>query len=795
MFTKQMLNRYTRLVNKVYKIKADIIFLRNCKKQKVIPNFIQVKCNTNNDRTKKVIEKAERIWLQTELNYHYSCLNDLQSELYNLHLYIIKDVNDIELQSFLHHQSNTINIGKNCFSKKREIHNRKLEKLSNITDQKEDNHKKPKVKTVEDLIVNLSNVEFNSEEMDILNRGLNYTPPPNHIKLDEAVVDIESSIQYKPFEVQKRIRNQAEKIIKGRVKTKKTPEEVKSINETVKKLREKDVYYLKSDKGNKVVILNKKDYDDRMEKSIKEDGFSKLKRSPLPRMINDAKNTIKIITEEFGLNKFKFFVSNPEVPKMYGLPKVHKTGEKMRKIVSNVKSPLVKIARWLVSDMRKHGNFEGLYVKNSFEFVEKAKNIELEEDEIMISFDVEALFPSIPIPTAIKSLEQHLIKKKVDQNKINVYIKAAGTCMSHNCFVFRNEYYKNESGASMGNPLSPMISEALMTKFEMDLKAENLLPKNWCRYVDDVFATIKESEVENTLRILNSRYESINFTFEKENNKSITFLDLKLERIENRIDFSVYRKPTSTDRYITEDSFCSFQHKTAAFHSMAHRLCKLPLSIKNFQSELEYMKNLAEINGFNKSLIEKIVKKHSKQIKMNNLSTLHAQNKTLQSKNVQRVSFTYTPTITNRLMSSFERENMSIVYNNNNKLKCLLGSTKDKTPIEEKSGIYEISCSTCDAKYIGQTKRNIGTRFKEHLNCIKNRQIYKSSVAAHVFKPCDNDEPPHKVKEEFGDSVRLVKNVLFERKLDAYESLFIYKNHNTMNADNGNIISTLFSII
>lgn len=46
-------------------------------------------------------------------------------------------------------------------------------------------------------------------------------------------------------------------------------------------------------------------------------------------------------------------VSNSEVPKMYGLCKIHKEGEKMRKIVSNVKSPLVKIARWLVCELKK----------------------------------------------------------------------------------------------------------------------------------------------------------------------------------------------------------------------------------------------------------------------------------------------------------------------------------------------------------------------------------------------------------------------------------------------------------
>lgn len=115
----------------------------------------------------------------------------------------------------------------------------------------------------------------------------------------------------------------------------------------------------------------------------------------------------------------------------------------------------------------------------------------------------------------------------------------------------------------MGNSLSPLVAEAFMCKFEKDLEKEGLLPRVWFRYVDDTFAVIPKNDIEKVLGILNSRYESIKFTYERESetDHTLPFLDVKIKRVDNNIQFSVYRKTTSSDRCITNDSFCSYQIK------------------------------------------------------------------------------------------------------------------------------------------------------------------------------------------------------------------------------------------
>lgn len=137
---------------------------------------------------------------------------------------------------------------------------------------------------------------------------------------------------------------------------------------------------MKADKGNQVIIIDKDDYDNRMNESIKEDNFTVCRRSPLNAMVTDARRVIDNLHNVFNVNKYRLRISNPQVPLMYGLPKVHKVGEKMRKIVSGVTSPFAKVSKWIVKEMKQFGLFEGFAVKNVFDFVDKVQNIELEED-------------------------------------------------------------------------------------------------------------------------------------------------------------------------------------------------------------------------------------------------------------------------------------------------------------------------------------------------------------------------------------------------------------------------------
>ena len=101
-------------------------------------------------------------------------------------------------------------------------------------------------------------------------------------------------------------------------------------------------------------------------------------------------------------------------------------------------------------------------------------------------------------------------------------------------------------------------------------------------------------------------------------------------------------------------------------------------------------------------------------------------------------------------------------------------NTKDKDPPNKKSGIYKVNCKDCCKCYIGQTRRNIEIRMKEHRRNIKCFQIDKSAEAAHSW------EYGHQID----DNIKLIKHIIFPKDLNVWEKIHIQKNKfNIMNFD------------
>lgn len=781
MTNESKISTYSRLKRKVALLCEDINFIRSCLKKKVIPNFVKISVAVTNARSNKAKKCAEKEWLKTELKFMYKKLSETELIVYSMHLEFTKSFNYYELDAWNSFSCELKNDIDKLVKKKRLKQKRKLLKL---IDKYKGNSVQRKPEFLPDFVINRSNETFSEDELMLLNKGLKYSPKPSKVPLLPIVLDVETVLKPKIYTVKENIRKRTLDVLKS------TPQQriYTQTNEfeTVKQLREKECYYVKADKGNKLVIMNKSDYDTSILNLIDECNYKQVRRNPLPKMIRECDELRQSIKNVFGPRLSRLLnVSNPSVAKMYGLPKIHKPGNKMRPIVSNINTPCYAIAKWLVKEVKMLPPINSLSVKNSLEFAEKMKDIIVGNDEVLVSFDVTSLFPSIPVDVALNQMEIYLNNCNIPNDKKQLYICAARLCMRHSYFQFRDKFYVVEKGTNMGNPLSPMISEFFMSHFEIELKELNLLPRIWYRYVDDVCAIVKKNRIEETLNVLNNRFETIRFTHETEIDNKLPFLDLEMQKqSDGSLQFAIYRKPTSTLRTITSDSNCSIKHKHAAFHSMVHRLCHINLSVSNYMREYKIIKEIARVNGYDDKLIDDLIVKHTRKKKNDNLTTLLSQNRSLSEKNI-RVALSYVPEITGKIKNIFHSYKMDIVHTNQNKLSNLLGTTKDKTADLQKSGIYKIECGDCDEIYIGQTKRKIEQRIKEHKYSIRCNHAYSSAYAAHVLE-----------NNHFSEcSVSLVHTINDYRQLDAYESYEILRDDNVMNLDNGNIESPLIAYL
>ena len=318
--------------------------------------------------------------------------------------------------------------------------------------------------------------------------------------------------------------------------------EVIELRKTLKNLsNDKNIYITKPDKGKGVVILNRKDYNEKME-SILSDAFvfqiinedpTLKKEEKLLRTLNKMKMRNFITSQEF--NHFKPKGSRPA--RLYGLPKTHRLGVPLRPIVSGIGSFNYGIGKLLarrLSHLRTSNNS----LKDTFSFIEFIRKLPCEMASCrMVSFDVTNLFTKVPLEYTIDVIldklygEKHdcsfkkprikmenWCKKCLDRHDMNTLLTMA-TLDTH--FLFNGKIYRQFNGVSMGSPLAPIIADIFMIHLEEQLLPDMLKAgvKTYKRYVDDTFLLIDHNaDIEQIKSILNSFHKDIQFTSVSEEN-------------------------------------------------------------------------------------------------------------------------------------------------------------------------------------------------------------------------------------------------------------------------------------
>lgn len=787
-------NKLLKLKKRMAAISEDIRFLKICIKKGITPRSHKIKLNSAIPAASKQKADMERQLMKNSIKNLYGKLDYVTLEAYHSHLKLGKQMQE-NRRDDLYRTMAKIRRGFECEKeRKRKLQEKKKRQLMSKKMDKKKTMIEPGSQLIPGIVVNKSKEEFTVEQMDLLNKGLNYAINVKQIPKEEIIMDIEAAIKFAPEAAKKEVREHAERVIK----TKKNYKGRKATEETriVKELKNKPVYYMKADKGNTMVIMDKEEYDERVKEKLRNGKFREIKTNPLPESLKRIEKTLAKCADLLGDNVGRVRMPNPCLPRIRCLPKLHKEGNEMREIIAAMNSPTQKIAKWVL------GKFKGMEpktethaVRNSKEFVKRIQKVgKIEEDEVMVSFDVKALYPSIPVKEALVYLEEWLEQRNTGARwryEVKQYIQLARLCMEERYFVFRGKFYKCIDGVSMGNPLSGFISEIFMEKMEDKLGKEDLIPRFWARYVDDVFAIVHRDEVEETLRSINCVHRNIRFTMEIEENGRLPFLDLEVKRREGKIELGIYRKPTSTQRFIPNESNHHDRHKTAAFRTMIHRLYSIAMKEEDFNKEAEYIKDTARKNGYSETMIKRLMVKEAKRNRRNKLTTLQRQ---CGEENIkQRAGITYDEKTTKKIGRKLK--GMGIVTTPTSKiyqLKNLLGSTKDKKELGEKCGIYKIQCPQCNKAYIGQTKRLITKRVKEHIREAaiakkKKRKIaeQRSAVARHIM------EEGHNITLK---DITAIREVTEWRKLEAYESLYISKEapENLMNTDKGFGYSPLF---
>ena len=85
------------------------------------------------------------------------------------------------------------------------------------------------------------------------------------------------------------------------------------------------------------------------------------------------------------------------------------------------------------------------------------------------------------------------------------------------------------------------------------------------------------------------------------------------------------------------------------------------------------------------------------------------------------------------LLPVCRKYDMKVIFKSGRSLRSVLTKVKDPLPMEKKAKVvYRIPCS-CGKSYIGETKRRLETRLREHQEACRKGTLEKSAVAEHAW--------------------------------------------------------------
>ena len=614
--------------------------------------------------------------------------------------------------------------------------------------------------------------------------------------------------------------------------TSKYKREIGPVIKTLKSLsNDKSIYITRADKGHAVVILDRKDYINKMETILNNsETFIQLDEDPTIYKEDKLQKKLLHLKNAGFLTDAEYKYVRPvgsQPGKAYGLPKIHKQGIPLRPIISACNTFTYKLSK-LLSKKLKHLRTSPTIITDTFKFVNDLHNLKLDTSKMkMISFDIVSLFTRVPLLRTIDLILDQMYEsphtcifsnnkqedwcKKCQQRYELKWLLEISTKDSH--FTFNGKMYCQVKGIAMGSPLGPLFADIYVNYLESKLKQR--LEQNgviyWRRFVDDCFVLIKEeADVNRILEILNSFDVDIQFTSELEENNSLPFLDILITRTTNDLltnsmqlrpfSTSIFRKPTFTGLLLKWNSHVPHTYKVSMISSMVYRAIKICSSYSLMHKEFEYIQNLAVENGYPLKFVEYHIRKtlnrefDESKIKKENVTT----STDLDNSKIKKTQIFIDLPFIGKETKTLGKKVINLVKNVRPDLHIQpiprpppsVGNffpQKDKIQKDAQSNIvYLISCRNCNENYIGKTVRQASRRHHEHGApqrpkehvissssdpSIDNKQLRRSNRLKNKLKVDYTFEENERKRKRNLNREQLLKSALYKHQINANHTI------------------------
>lgn len=537
-----------------------------------------------------------------------------------------------------------------------------------------------------------------------------------------------------------------------------------------------DIVIKPADKGGAVVVWRKDLYIEEALRQLSDTKhYSALSSDPLQEYQEEITATVMTLISRGELqdDASRLIVEDPKCSRFYLLPKIHKQNNPGRPIVSACACPTMHISAFVDHVLQPIVQTTPAFLKDTTDFLNTIKDIVYEDKFSLATGDVASLYTVIPHTDGLKALRHFLDQRSSKSPSTSCVLRLAELVLTLNAFEFNGDFYQQVSGVAMGTKMGPSYADLFMAYLEYHLFQRTQPPPStvYKRFRDDIFifSPNPPETLEPFLYTMNSMHTNISIEFKKGN--SLPFLDTIVTASNKSLQTTVYYKPTDSHSYLLYSSYHPKTTREAIPYSQFLRLRRICSDEDDFKARGREMTAFFLGKLYPKNVIETAFKRASRVPRAQALLTNRAPTSEVipfvityseaakQTMSSVRKLFSDTIAPDEELGNLFPRPPIA-AYRRPNSLrdilvkaqlsslvpriqhsapgtvpcnvkKCL--TCKHTTQIGEIVGpkgkrkiwdqfdckseclIYAILCAKCPAVYIGETKRKLHQRFREHL--------------------------------------------------------------------------------
>lgn len=230
-----------------------------------------------------------------------------------------------------------------------------------------------------------------------------------------------------------------------------------------------DVIIKTADNGGGIVIQNRSDYVREAERLLADSSsYRKLRSDPLPGYQKEINLLIDGAIQQNIINKNEASFLQRDfyrTPYFYHIPKIHKnqTNPPGRPIIAAIDSVTSGLSKYIDHHLQPLAQGLQSYIRDGTHLLDLLKSYRWENRYTWISLDVNSLYTSIPHTFGLTALSHFLSEDPYMSNgQASFILDCARYCLTHNYFVFDDQYYLQVQGTAMGANFAPSYANLAM---------------------------------------------------------------------------------------------------------------------------------------------------------------------------------------------------------------------------------------------------------------------------------------------------------------------------------------------